>query len=406
MPSSLVSPATARRLNRSRILRTLYASGPMARVDLASAMGTTRAAIGQIVQPLLDKSVLEERDPRPSAILGGRRARPLWFAPNGWTTAAVQLLPGLVRAATVTATGKVLDTAERPLDDGAGDGGGDPSEVVDAIVDAVRQACSAAGSVKGLGIAVPGMVDTGDGRVVAINLMPGLAGVPLARLVSGRLVSERPVSEGPGLATFLDQHPRAQALGDLLFGPGRGVDSFVSLYTGEALGAGLILHGSLHRGPGGAGGEVGHSLVDVSGRRCHCGQRGCWETIATVGWLRDRAIALGLESRPGAMTAGSVAAAARDGDPRAERLIDEYARNLAYGIANLHQLLAPELFVVHGDVVAGGERLRAAVERHAAALVPAHPSIAPTIVLAPSDDEATLRGAASIALFQTLELDP
>ena len=94
--------------------------------------------------------------------------------------------------------------------------------------------------------------------------------------------------------TYVDLHPRAQALGDLLFGAGRGEASFASVYVGAGIGAGFIFDGALHRGARGAGGEVGHAVVDRAGPVCQCGQRGCWEALVNRRWVLRAATAAGL----------------------------------------------------------------------------------------------------------------
>jgi len=76
--SSIVSASLAGELNRARVLKTLYAHGPLPRPELARLTGSTRATIGQIVQPLLDDGVLEELEPLASGVQGGKPARPLW----------------------------------------------------------------------------------------------------------------------------------------------------------------------------------------------------------------------------------------------------------------------------------------------------------------------------------------
>lgn len=246
----------------------------------------------------------------------------------------------------------------------------------------------------GVGIAVGGMVDTDTGTIVQVNLAPALSGLPLGPMVADRV----------GLPTHLDLHPRARALGDRWFGQGRGVGSFASIYTGEAIGVGLVLDGVVHRGPAGAGGEIGHTVVQRGGQKCRCGQRGCWETIATHRWLRAEAARRQL---PGArtMTTGPLARLAAGHQPGAVELLDTYAGNLAVGIANLQQVLAPGLFIVHGDAVAGGEAFRSAIEREVRAHLPTHPGGPARIAFAPPDDRATLLGAAGIVLSRSLQLD-
>lgn len=125
--------------------------------------------------------------------------------------------------------------------------------------------------------------------------------------------------------------------------------------------------------------------VAASGRRCTCGARGCWKTVATTPWLRGEAHRRGLRGQ----TVRELAAA---GDP----LLDEYAANIALGLVNIQQLFAPGLFVLHGEAADGGERFRARIEQRlredSSWATGARP---PEVVVhpGPADDVALLGGA-------------
>ena len=90
------------------------------------------------------------------------------------------------------------------------------------------------------------------------------------------------------LPVRLDHHPRALLVGVRWFGKGRGAAQFAVIYTGEVLGGAFYFDERLYRGVAGAGGELGHTFVQVGGELCRCGRRGCWDTIATLSWLRCR----------------------------------------------------------------------------------------------------------------------
>lgn len=388
---SLVSPSLAGRFNRARVLKTLYAHGPLSRPELARLTGSSRVTIGQIVHPLLAEGLLEEQDPMASSAQGGRPARPVWFSANGWPIGAVCMLPDGAQAALVSASGTALATSTVTFPANAEN---DQVRIVERVVSALREVGAHASSgMRGIGIAVGGMVDTETGQIVRVSLAPALDGLPI-----GPMVAER-----TGVATYVDLHPRAQALGDLWFGSGRGVSSFSSVYVGEGIGAGFIVDGILHRGPGGAGGEVGHTRVDVRGARCHCGLVGCWETIAALPWLRTQARQRRL-SRASRMTGARLTKLADEGNAEAAELVECYGHNIAVGLANLQQTLASGLFVLHGDPPGGGERLRAVIQRELMRGVYQHPAVHPFVVMAEHDDYAALRGAACIVLSHLLHV--
>jgi predicted NBD/HSP70 family sugar kinase len=388
-PSAMVSASRAGELNRARVLKTLYAHGPLARPELARLTGSTRATIGQIVQPLLDEGVLQEQNPIASGIRGGKPARPVWFSDDGWPVGAVLLLPGGAQAALITTSGRIVAAATvkfgaRKLKHEA---------IVARLTDCLQGVIATATSpLRGIGVAVGGMVDTTTGDVVRVGLAPGLNGLAIGP----------EIARATGIPTYVDLQPRAQALGDLLFGAGRGEESFTSVYLGEGIGAGFILDGSLHRGSRGAGGEVGHTVVDRRGDVCTCGLRGCWETIATGRWIRAEAARRGL---PGAATVDiATLAALAPSDRVAADLLREYAANLALGLVNVQHSLGLELFILHGDPVAGGEALRVEIETQMRKRAFTHPGGPVRIVFAEVDDYATVRGAAAIVLSRSMAL--
>jgi len=386
---SLISPADVGQANRGRILQALFDLGPTSRAELARNAGVNRATITGIVQPLIEEGVLVEGEPLPAGGLGGKPARPLEFSPHAPRVVGVKLMPGAVRSALVSWTGEVVAKHRRHFSPDLRIA----APAFDAIEACISRTLAAATQPPlGIGVAVGGMVDTDRGSIVAVNLAPILSGLPLGPMLEDRF----------GLPVCLDHHPRAMLLGDRWFGVGRGVKSFAAIFTGEVLGGALLLDGHLYRGPHGAGGELGHTFVQIEGDVCRCGRRGCWETIATLGWLRREARTARLPD-PDTIDSGRLVALVEQGVAGAARVFDRYARNLATGIANLQQTVAPNLYVVHGDVVVGGEPMRSAIERHVRDLVPAHPGGQPQIVLGDPEDHATLRGAAGLVLSQQLQ---
>jgi len=387
---SLLSSSLVGSTNRGRVLQALFDFGPTSRVELARQAGVNRTTISGIVQPLLDQQILVEVAPVPlKQGGGGRPARPLWFSPHALPICGVLLMPGSIRAALITLEGKISAEHEETLPTGAKR----RAEVIDTIAACIARTFAAARRVPlGIGVAVGGMVDTNRRSVVAINLAPALDGFPLGEELTRRF----------NLPVLLDHHPRALLVGDRWFGKGRGVRNFAVVYTGEVLGGALYLDGHLHRGPAGAGGELGHTFVQIDGEVCRCGRRGCWDTIATLGGLRREARAAGIDD-PDAIDSHRLVKLADAGVLAAVKLVDRYARNVAVGIANLRQTVAPNFFILHGDVVGGGQTMVDAIMNHVKRLVPSHPGGEIVFATGETEDRAALLGAAGLVLSDLLQ---
>ncbi len=371
-------------LNRSRVLQAFVDHGPLSRAELARLAGVPRATIGTIVQNLVEAALLEELEPDRDGKVG-KPGRPLWFGPEAGLSVAVGFTADLVRAALVNARGdRIADSAVNLATAEAS-----TAELITAVLRAARIVLPGGGDVLGLGVVIPGVCDTATGEVIGSGQLPGAVGTELASTLSSRL----------GLPVLLDNDARAQALGEKWFGDARGVPTFASVQTGEGLGVGLVLDGHLYRGEDGRAGELGHTTVVLDGAPCRCGLAGCWETVATLPWLRAEAKTLGL---PGAarMTTSTLVALG----PVGEGLLQTWLDHLAAGLANLVNLLGTKRIVLHGDVVGGGEQVRLGVEAATRARVLGHLRADLQITFSALDADAALLGAAGLVLSETFRL--
>ncbi|WP_448954371.1 ROK family protein [Labrys neptuniae] len=384
----LISSISIGLANRGRLLQALFDLGPTSRAGLARHVGVNRATITGIIQPLVDEGILVEGDPLPSREGGGKPARPIWFAQDAAPICAVLLMHDGVQCCLVSLDGTITAEARAAFPDDAGA----VEVLVEILFGCVRQVLDYAHRPPlGIGVAAGGMIDTDTGTIVAVNLAPLLDDFPLGPTLERRF----------GLPVRVDHHPRALLVGDRWFGVGRGKRHFAVIYSGDVLGGAIFLDGGLYRGPAGAGGELGHTFVDLDGATCRCGRKGCWETIATLGWLRRQARQRGLPQGI-FLDSHRLAALVAEGNVAAAELFDLYARNLAIGIANLQQTMAPNFFVLHGDAVGGGEALRGAIAAHLANLVPARPGSQIELVMGDVEDRAALKGAAGLILSELL----
>ena len=387
LDGQLLTPSDIGDVNRSRVIQAFCDYGPLTRADLAKMAGVTRATIGNIVSNLVESGLIEEGEPRDTGTVG-KPGRPLWFGPRAGLTGAVSITPGLVDAALVNARGEELE--KRVVAFEASD---DERRIVGALGDALGKVLPrSTREVLGVGIAVPGVCNTATGDVLGSGPVPALNGVALGARVAERVRTR----------VLVDNDTRAQALGEKWFGQGRQKTSYASVQTGHGIGVGLVLGGVVLRGPQGEAGEAGHITVEMDGEQCTCGLRGCWETIASLRWLRREAAALQIK-HAAKLDASHLVARAEDDDD-AMALLHRYADNIAVGIAALQLILSPGLFILHGDAVGGGEKLRGLVEEAARRRVFPHIRRSVEVVVSDLDQRATLLGASGLVLSETFAL--
>jgi glucokinase len=169
-----------------------------------------------------------------------------------------------------------------------------------------------------------------------------------------------------GSAVFVDNDATCATVAEWQLGSARGADNMMLVTLGTGIGGGLVANGAVQRGMNGFAGEFGHMVVDPDGPRCPCGRRGCWERYASGSGLamlaREAATGRRLSrvvehagGDPQAVRGEHVQAAARDGDPEALAVIDEFARWVALGLSNLTNAFDPEMFVLGGGLAAGAD---------------------------------------------------
>ncbi|HEV8572488.1 MAG TPA: ROK family glucokinase [Actinomycetota bacterium] len=275
-----------------------------------------------------------------------------------------------------------------------------PAEDVDATMDTlydVIETLRKEGDPVAVGIGGAGMVDFQAG---VMRYAPNLAWreLPIRDLVA----------EHTGLPCVLDNDANAACWGEYRFGAASGYRYVLLLTVGTGIGGGIVTDGALYRGVHGFAAEVGHVVVEPEGPLCGCGNRGCFEQVAS-GRALDRLGREAANEHPEgliAMLAGTedvvgrhVTEAARQGDEVARRIIEEVGGRLGVGIAGLVNVLDPEVVVVGGGVADIGSVLfdPAREAYRESVLAPDHRPEVPIVPAALGNDAGAI-GAAAIAL--------
>lgn len=294
------------------LLRTAGAAG-ISRLELAERTGLTPQAVSKITARLRADGLATEAGRRAST--GGKPRTVLRLVPEAGHAVGLHLDRDELTVVLCDLTGAVVAERRAPLDLGAG---------ADAVVDGAAGEVSALlGGVAplGVGVALPGPLDHTSGVLHRVTGFPEWDGFALRDALAGRL----------GLPVVVDKDTNAAALG-VAVGPGTGVGSGSSgggslayLHLGTGLGAGLVLGGVVHRGTRTGAGEFGHQVIQLDGPLCECGNRGCIEVLCL--------------------------------DAVGRGTVDEAARVLGAGAANLVGLLDIDLVLLGGRTVAAHEEV-------------------------------------------------
>lgn len=344
------SQSSLHRANLERVVRAVRMAGSLTQAEIARSTGLSAATVSNIVRELREGGTVEVT---PTSA-GGRRARSVSLSGDAGIVIGVDFGHTHLRVAVGNLAHQVLAEESEPLDVDASSayGFGRAEELVERLIEATgigRQ------KVIGVGLGVPGPIDVVTGTLGSTSILPGWTGINPREEMAGRL----------GVPVYVDNDANLGALGELVWGSGRGVKDLAYIKVASGVGAGLVIDGQIYRGPGGTAGEIGHITLDESGPVCRCGNRGCLETFTAARYV----LPLLRSSHGRDLTMERVVQLAREGDPGCRRVIADVGRHIGSGVANLCNLLNPSRVVLGGDLAEAGELvlapIRESVSRYA-----------------------------------------
>jgi predicted NBD/HSP70 family sugar kinase len=337
-PRARTTPGTgidsSRPQNLSAVLRHLHVFGPTSRAELSSVTGLNRSTVGQLLEDLSGRGLVRV-GPEQSAGATGRPSAIVSVREGGPLALAIEVFGDTVGAAIVGLGGRIVCSrrVDRPRGFRSPETiGGDVAEVVSAILEDV-----AAARIYGVGVAIAALVHHLDG-MVAIGPNLGWHDVGFRDIIQAAVGLDVPI--------VIANDANLAALAEHTRGSGTGCDDFILIWGEVGVGAGIVAGGNWVRGAEGFAGEVGHLQLLPDGVPCHCGSRGCWETLIAEDAVL-RAIGRSGADEPARMLEAAIAAASR-GDETILRGLHEVGTWLGVGIGLLSNTLNPRRIALGG----------------------------------------------------------
>ncbi len=388
--------------NMRAILLTFLHSSSISRSELAKQTNLSNTTITNLTAELLEQGIIREKSTPPTEDIQpprsvGRPQRMLQLVPNARYVVGVHVGIGMFRVAITNLHAELIcnKMMSYPVDRSA-------FEVLDDIANLVQETIAesnvAPQRILGVGVGASGLVN----HVTGINLRAASLGwndVPIREYLEAQL----------NLPVCVDNNVRAMALGEAYFGLGRGVDVLTFIYGRIGVGAGIVVNGQVFRGSGVGAGEIGHTIMlPHDGDLCRCGQHGCLETLVSEPKLLREAQLIADENKNGILAINlrnaelnpieAVFTAARDGDQPTLSMIEKQMHYLGLSLANLVNVLNPELIILGGMFAQGSDlilpRVEATMRRLAFAGLGENVNVQPTSF----GWRAGVVGAASLAL--------
>ena len=304
--------------------------------------------------------------------------------------------------AVADSTGHILSKVRKPTLAERG-----PEYALQLLFDMVRETVELAGleqkSISAIGVSCGGPLDTKTGVVYSPPNLPGWDALPL----KAKLESEF------GIPVTIENDANASALAEYRFGGGRGYDALLYMTMSTGIGGGIVIDGQIYHGANDSAGEVGHQILLPDGPPCGCGKRGCLEALCSgpaiarraqaairkqieTGKIATTELLTRADGRIETVKSEHVLAAAQTGDALALQLVDETAYYMGWGIANLVNILNPDIVLLGTIAIAAGDLLLNPIRKTVAEFAMVRPAEA--VKIEPAQLGEALGDLAAIAL--------
>ena len=382
--------------NLALVLQHIATGEPVTRARLAAATGLTKTTVSSLVDDLVSARLVVELGPEARGEIG-RPGSALALDPSGYAGIGLEINVDYIAVCLANLVGEVRYLRTRARDNRSQSPAKVLGRAVRMIGTALARAEAARLTVAGLGVAVPGPVETDSGLLrLAPNL--GWVDVPVAAILADRLA-------GHDLAVVVDNEANLAALGELWFGGHHDLADFIHVSGEIGVGGGVVLSEELFRGVRGFAGEIGHVVVQPDGPRCRCGARGCLEQVAGQEAILRAAGLTGAVGTSIGQPGGSVAellARARAGDPATLRAVESAGRALGIGLSATVNVVDPSTVVLGGLYAALEPWLRGPLLEELSERAITHRWSPVQLLASRLGPDAAVRGAAGVVVKRVL----
>ncbi len=348
----VASSETARDINRRIVLNLVRKHQPISRASLARRSGMQRSTVSAITEQLIAERWVVEG--ATGHLPRGRKPTFLHLNPDRAGIIGVDIHPGTTTLAISTMDMRILAHESMPT-------GHDPHDFIERLGRRIKDLMYAhpKSTYEGLGISLPGRVDLSTNL---LTFAPNLGW--------SNLDLKTPLEKATGLRVELDNAANACALAELWSGRhGEGVSNIIAVTVSEGIGVGMVMNGQLMRGSQGVTGEFGHVTINAKGPECTCGNRGCWEVMASnsaalryyTGFSSAHKGEVSSKSNMSLLPFGDLLRLVEQGDLKASKALEQMAYQLGIGLAMLVTGLAPDILVVVGDVTRAWNQVNATI---------------------------------------------
>lgn len=369
-------------VNKKAILNKIRVNGSISRAKIAKETGLTPATVTNIVKELIKEDFVKESHLGKSS--GGRKPTLLQLNEKGYYVIGVDAGTNTIEGAICNIFGDTILRLEKKISNPIESG-----PFLEVMIDVIRELLNSEAvdptKILGIGVAMHGVMNIEEG-ISYYSSNSGLEDVPVKAVLEKEFEYE----------VALENNSRALALGEYWFGGFENVNRFSGINIGRGVGSGLIVDGKLIHGPQYVAGEIGHTVISMDGKRCTCGNKGCFETFVSGGSIVRRAKEQ-ISDAPENLTAEDVYNFAVEKNEEYLKILEETGYYISVGLLNLINTSNPDTIVLGGGVMGSAEFLMPVILRNIrkrALTNKLRDEV--TILVGKLEDDATLLGAAAL----------
>jgi predicted NBD/HSP70 family sugar kinase len=339
---------TVKKNNKALVLQLIMEKEPISRADISHVSGLHKATVSSLVSELLEEELIYESGPGASS--GGRRPVILHFNKAAGYAIGVDIGVHYVRCVMTDLKGNIASerhqSVEEPLYPAILD-------VVQYMIESLmKEMADSRYGVVGIGVGVPGIINKEGSVLLAPNLHWENASL------------KKDLVERFHVPVVIENEANAGAVAEMRFGAGQADETILYISAGIGIGVGIILNGELFQGKDGFSGEMGHMIIDMDGKPCSCGSRGCWEAYASEHALLDDA--------GGDASLESLIEMVKTGNEQVKALFEKIGTYLGFGLNNIINTFNPDQVIIGNRLALAQEWIRQpilnTVETHTLAL--------------------------------------
>ncbi|WP_223594427.1 ROK family transcriptional regulator [Neobacillus bataviensis] len=340
-------------LNQSTVLNMIRLREPISRAEIAKLTKLTPPTVSSLVSELIEKNLITEEQ-SISSKAGGRKPILLRINYTAHYIIGVYAAAEVIRVFLTTMDGKIVfdfskDIIELPS----------KTEFMSMVIESIQYVLNNTPIKKelilGIGFAMHGLVDPDKGLAIFSPHLH-LDNIPIKESLEKEF----------NIPVIVENDVRALAIAESWFGQGQGVADFICLSVGRGIGSGIFINNEIYKSSFNTAGEIGHTILDVNGPKCQCGNNGCLEAYASESAIlkkakdalknnHDSILLSWLKGGKEELTLKMVFKAAREGDRLAGLLLEEAGQSLGLAAANMINILKPSKLIVEGSIFEEGD---------------------------------------------------